>query len=495
MLMTRIPDPRSSLRPALLALTVGLAVWAALFWTECQAAISVWSTSTAYGHCYLVIPMSLYLAWERRAALVGLGARPTPALALLAVPVAAAWLLAERLGIMEGRQLAAIAGAEVLALTVLGWPLARALAAPLGFLVFLVPFGAFFTPWLQSVTARITEIGLTVLHIPHYVDDLIIEIPEGTFFVAEACAGLRFLIAAVAFGVFFALLNYRSPGRRVGFIIASVVIPIFANGLRALGIVVLGHILGSAEAGAADHLIYGWVFFSFVMLVLVAAGMPFRQAPAAPRAVAIGMPVGAGSAPLAAALVMALVALGPAVALGFNRLVVAPNVAEIPALAWPDGCAATGDTPAPAMRTQTATCNGLAVTMVTQAFPTRARSDAILHERRNRTGEDQAEDSSVHAMSDAAPWLTVRTTDPNRVSAVATWVDAAPAQGGIRGRIQQARDSVFGTSHAPLLITISVSLVARPLTSELTRIDGILAAIVTSQQKLDAWVERVTRVR
>jgi len=50
-----------------------------------------------------------------------------------------------------------------------------------------------------------------------------------------ATLGLRFLIAAVAFGVFFALLNYRSPGRRVAFIIASVVIPIVANGLRALG--------------------------------------------------------------------------------------------------------------------------------------------------------------------------------------------------------------------------------------------------------------------
>ena len=495
MQMVQVAGARATWQPALLALAVGVAAWAALFWTECQAAVSVWIASTAYGHCFLVIPMAAYLAWDRRAALAGLSPRSTPAFALLALPVAAVWLLAERLGIMEGRQLAAIAGAEVLALSVLGWQLTRALAAPLAFLVFLVPFGAFFTPWLQSVTARITEIGLTVLRIPHYVTDLIIEIPEGTFFVAEACAGLRFLIAAVAFGVFFALLNFRSPGRRIAFVVASVVIPIVANGLRALGIVVLGHVLGSAEAGAADHLIYGWVFFSIVMLLLVAAGMPFREAPAGPRALPFSVQGRGGPAILAAALSVTVVAIGPAMAVGLNRLVAPPNVAELPPLAWPDGCLPGSDTPGTAQRVQTATCQGVALTMTAQAFPVRARSDAILRERRARTGEDQAEDVNVRSLTDAAPWLRVSTTDPTRVSAVASWIDAAPAQGGIAGRVQQARDSVLGTDHAPLLITITTALPHRPSPSELEQIEGVLARVVLAQTGLDAWVNRVTRVR
>ena len=495
MQMVQVAGARITWRLAVLAVAVGLAAWVALFWTECQAAVSVWIASTAYGHCFLVIPMAVYLAWDRRAALAGLTPRPTPAFALLALPVAVVWLLAERLGIMEGRQLAAIAAAEVLALSVLGWRLTRALAAPLAFLVFLVPFGAFFTPWLQIITARITEIGLTVLHIPHNVDSLVIEIPEGTFFVAEACAGLRFLIAAVAFGVFFALLNFRSPGRRIAFVAASVVIPIVANGLRALGIVVLGHILGSAEAGAADHLIYGWVFFSIVMLLLVAAGMPFREAPAGPHAVVIAVRGRGGPAMLAAALAVTIVAMGPAVALGLNRLVVPPDVAELPSLVWPGGCVLGSDTPGPAERVQTATCQGMAFTMTAQVFPVRARSGAILRERRVRTGEDQAEDVSVRSLTDAAPWLSISTTDPIRVSAVATWIDAIPARGGIGGRIQQARDSVLGTDHAPLLITITTALPQRPGPAELERIDGALARIVTAQVGLGAWVERVTRVR
>jgi hypothetical protein len=58
----------------------------------------------------------------------------------------------------------------------------------------------------------------------------------------------------------------------------SIVVPIIANGLRVLGIVVYGYILGNAQAAVADHLIYGWVFFSFVSLILILLGLPFRQA-------------------------------------------------------------------------------------------------------------------------------------------------------------------------------------------------------------------------
>ena len=61
------------------------------------------------------------------------------------------------------------------------------------------------------------------------------------------------------------------------FIAASIVVPIIANGLRALGIVALGHVLGSAQAAATDHVLYGWMFFSLVILLLIALGLPFRE--------------------------------------------------------------------------------------------------------------------------------------------------------------------------------------------------------------------------
>src|SRR3954451_5240586 len=131
------------------AIGAGLAVLGLLFSPEIKAAIATWNASTAYGHCYLILPMTAYLLWDRRDVLASRPAGTEPWLALLALPVGAGWFVAERLGIMEGRQLMAVAGLEVLLLAVLGRSLFWALSGLLLYLFFLLPFGAFLTPWLQ----------------------------------------------------------------------------------------------------------------------------------------------------------------------------------------------------------------------------------------------------------------------------------------------------------------------------------------------------------
>ncbi len=195
------------------ALCVGLLALGGLFHREIAAAVSIWDTSTAYNHCFLVIPIVLYLLWDRHAVLCGAALEPYPVAKLAAVPLAFAWLVTERLGIMEGRQLVAMTFAQLLFFTMLGPRLWWRLAGPLLYLYFLVPFGAFLTPKLQDITTIFVGHGLRVLHIPAYITGYTIEIPEGTFLVAEACAGLRFLIAAVAFGCLYALVIFRSPIR------------------------------------------------------------------------------------------------------------------------------------------------------------------------------------------------------------------------------------------------------------------------------------------
>ncbi|WP_270938827.1 exosortase A, partial [Falsiroseomonas oryzae] len=299
-------DASAGWRPTLILLALGVAGLGYLFADEVAAAVRIWDSSAAYNHCWLVLPIAIWLAWQRRDRLRGMQPRPAPLFALLGIPAGLAWLLAERLGIMEGRQLTALGLFYVLMLSVLGWRICLAIASPLIYLVFLVPFGAFATPALQKITAWMIDVLLDATSIPHYVDDLIIETPAGVFLVAEACAGLRFLIAALAFGALYAMVMFRSPGRRALVMVLALVVPIVANGFRAFGIVLLGHYLGSAEAAAADHIIYGWVFFSFVMLLLIVIGLPFREdgAPDPRRA----PPQAAMSPPRSAAVAAAAVA-------------------------------------------------------------------------------------------------------------------------------------------------------------------------------------------
>lgn len=456
------PARWGGLRAAVPALLLGLALLGLLFRAEAAAAVAVWDSSTAYNHCILVLPIAAWLAFERRARLPGLPIRPLPAAALLALPLGVFWLLSERLGIMEGRQFAALGCAELLVLTVLGWQLVRALAAPLAYLVFLVPFGAFLTGPLQGFTAGFVVWGLGLLGIPNYSDGYTIEIPEGVFFVAEACAGLRFLIAAVAFGVLYAFTMYRSPLRRVLFVAASTVVPVLANGVRALGIVVAGHWVGSAQAAAADHLIYGWLFFSLVIALLIVAGLPFRQdGRAANDVMARGAPADGGRPALLrlaspALLLAALASAGPLLAGALDRAASSSPAAAAAAL---PGCVPEG-TPAPADATGAAEqdfrCQDGALRVLAVAFPPRTNPMVILAAQRRLTGQ-AAEDVEITAApnGDAPGWAIVTTRQPDRVSATALWIDGLPAGSGLASRVRQARNSVLGAARPVVLAVAS----------------------------------------
>ena len=340
----------------------------------------------------------------------------------------------------------------------LGWRLAWAFSAPLLYLFFLVPFGAFLTAALQHFTAGFTDVGLDVLGIPYVMDQFTIEIPEGTFYVAEACAGLRFLIASIAFGVLYACLIYRSPWRRAAFILASCVVPIIANGFRALGIVVLGHVLGSAEAAAADHMLYGWVFFSSVILLLILAGLPFRQdgnlAAGAREAGRDGDAAGGRAPWLAAGLVAAVMAAGPAMAVAIDRAGAAPAAVALPGFAR--GARLHRVRPGrPArraafhLRRLPADRDGAGVSAARQ--PRHADRRAA-----RRRGGGVRGDVVTGPLAGAPGWRLAEAEKPDRFTATALWIDGDAGLGGLEGRVRQARNSLLGGGLAPVLMAVRI---------------------------------------
>ena len=312
-----------------------------LFHHDMAGAVRVWIESTAYNHCFLILPLVGFLLWDRRTVITANTPAPNFWPLLLLPLLSAVWLVAAVLDINEGRQLAVVAMFEIVLLVTLGPALFRKLLAPLLFLFFLVPTGAFLVPSLQTITARIVVAGLHALHIPVFSDGYMIEIPEGSFEIAEACAGLRFLIASTVFGCFFAVVMYRSWLRRALFIILSLSVPIGANGMRALGIIYLAHLEGSATAVEADHIIYGWLFFSLVILLLIAIGMSFVDKGAQPLPPSLPDPDASCPPPpwrfvTAAAVAVLLAAAGPAYAARLDSWF---SAASLPATVGPPAVA------------------------------------------------------------------------------------------------------------------------------------------------------------
>ncbi|HTZ69555.1 MAG TPA: exosortase A, partial [Acetobacteraceae bacterium] len=425
------------------------------------AAVRVWDSSTAYGHCWLILPIAAFLAWERRGQAAAARLAPRPALALLAVPLVVVWLAADLLGIMEGRQLAAIGFVEVALLAVFGPALWWALAAALLYLVFLVPFGAFLTPALQNFTTGFILYGLGLFGIPHQAAGNHIEIPEGLFYVAEACAGLRFLIASIAFGVLYAVTMFTSPWRRVAFIAAACVVPVVANGFRALGIVLLGHWLGSPEAAATDHILYGWLFISLVIVALAAAGMPFREAPPRPPPPApLPSPDLRMRAVYAVWPVLLLAAAGPALMLGVNGRRPAPTATAV--LIAPAGCAETARYSVDGGLAQDFACVATAVTTRFYVLPrganparvmtlAQAQPAALLPNADLDAGKLEIPGANPQA------WVLARADRAAQAAAYLVYVNAGPVLGGLRDRLRLARGMIDGGDIAPAVLAVAVT--------------------------------------
>jgi exosortase A len=290
-----------------------------IFRQETMGALRVWIGSATYNHCFLILPISLYMIWQRRDIVASVSLKPELRALFLIPLLSLAWFGASVLGVLEAQQFVAMTIIQAMLLAVLGWPIYRRLLAPLLYLYFLVPSGDYLVPSLQDFTARFAVLGLQLLGIPVFSDGTMIAVPAGNFTVAEACAGLRFLIASIAFGVFYATEIYESWVRRTIFIGLSIVVPIIANGFRALGLIAAAEAFGSAAAVEADHITYGWVFFSLVLLGLIFIGRAFsdRNHPHsqnASRAARSTAPVNLPRLALAAFASVGFAAVGPAVA-------------------------------------------------------------------------------------------------------------------------------------------------------------------------------------
>jgi exosortase A len=199
-------------------------------------------------------------------------------LGLLAVAaVGAVWLVGSTSGVLGAEQFALLFMIEAGIVTIVGLRFARAIAFPLFFLVFAVPFGEVFVPSLIEWTADFTILALRASGVPVYREANHFIIPSGAWSVVEACSGIRYLIASLMVGTLYAYLTYRSRWRQAAFVLASIVVPLVANWLRAYMIVMLGHLSNNKIATGVDHLIYGWIFFGIVMALMFWIGSFWRE--------------------------------------------------------------------------------------------------------------------------------------------------------------------------------------------------------------------------
>ena len=316
------------------ALALTTAALLALFRTDAADLAHIWWTSTTFGHCLFIGPVIAWLVWQRRAELGQLDPIAWWPGLLLVAAGGTAWLLGDAASAAVARQVGLVVMLDGAVVTLLGPAVARGLTFPLAYAAFLVPFGEGLEPPLQQITVALVMPLLHLAGVPAVVDGVLIHAGANVFEVAEACSGAKFVIAMVAFGVLVANLCFTGWRRRALFMVACVVVPVLANGLRAFGTIYAAHLTSVAAATGFDHIVYGWLFFALVMAgVLALAWRWFDRAPDAPAfdPAALAGPIDC-TLPLgvAALLVLALAAAFPAWSAVANRPAPLPSHLDLP---------------------------------------------------------------------------------------------------------------------------------------------------------------------
>ncbi len=260
---------------------LGLA-WTAillLFFRDASDMVGIWWNSSTFNHCLLIVPILIWLIVRRREEVAQITPQAWKAGLIYMAAASFGWFLGDLAGVALARQLGLVMMLQGAVLTILGRNVSLGLTFPLFYAFFMVPFGDELVPILQTVTADISMFMLGLVGIPAYIEGIFITTPTGYFRVAEACSGIEFLIAMIAYGALVANLCFKSWFRRILFMILCIVTPVIANGIRAWGTIVIAHHTSIDFAASFDHIFYGWIFFALVlMLVMLIAWRWFDRA-------------------------------------------------------------------------------------------------------------------------------------------------------------------------------------------------------------------------
>ncbi|MEG3765048.1 exosortase A [Alteromonas sp. 14N.309.X.WAT.G.H12] len=245
--------------------------------------IVLWLTTDTYMHGLFVLPLAAFM----------IANKPSPHTsrhpvgrhqALLLSFTWAALLLVGKLSLINVIQQVALI--SLIPLTVIlcyGWRIAWHYRTPLMLVFFCVPVGDFLVPWLQSITADMAVFLLHATGVSVLRNGWYISIPAADFRVAEACSGVNFLISTFTLSIFYSFIYMTKWHKRAAFILLGFLVPLLSNGLRVYLIIIIAHYGNKEAATGFDHVVYGWIFFVFILIILFSIGHWWRDPIASPH--------------------------------------------------------------------------------------------------------------------------------------------------------------------------------------------------------------------
>ena len=236
-----------------------------------------WSLVEDYQHGFIVAPLALFFAYQRRWDLEDAVIKGSW-LGLIPMFIGLTSLTIGRLGTelmtMRSGFVFTLIG---LILLILGREIFKVLAFPLFFLFLMVPLPQSLVNTiafpLQLIAAKFAVWSLQEMGIPALVEGNIIHLAHAELFVADACSGLRSLMALITLGVVFAhFFNRNAIWIQIFLVSSTIPIAIMVNAFRVALTGYLSHRFGVDFATGVIHDFQGIFTFGLAFFALLALG-------------------------------------------------------------------------------------------------------------------------------------------------------------------------------------------------------------------------------
>lgn len=231
-----------------------------------------WATDQDMGYGFFVPIVAGIVVWQRRNLLLATPRQPN-GWGLVLVIFAACEALVATIGAELFTQRLAFVIALFGAVLYLGgtrW--VKILLFPLLLMLFMIPIPeiiyATLTLKLQMIASSLGEMLITAMGIPVFRTGNVLHLPSQDLDVAEACSGIRSLLALGFLSLVYAYFADKRVWMRWALLIATVPIAIVANGIR---VAVTGWLsqINTKLAEGAYHELEGYIVFIVALVALL----------------------------------------------------------------------------------------------------------------------------------------------------------------------------------------------------------------------------------
>ncbi len=251
-------------------ITLGLFI--AAYFPALKTLVGVWVSFEEYRHAFLTLPIILYMVWVKRDTLLASPTTYSSSGILLVIISTILYLFALLTEVRTFVFLSMFFTITGVLVYLNGVKTIIVLATPLLLLLMLIPVPEQLYPQLtfplQLKVSQATEIIINMLNIPLFREGNVMNLPDRSFEVVEACSGLRSVITFLTFSVIIGYFTLQRTSSKLILIAASIPTAIFVNIIRVVTMILLFHYWKVDLTEGIWHSIAGTLIFGLALLTL-----------------------------------------------------------------------------------------------------------------------------------------------------------------------------------------------------------------------------------